>query len=76
VAVATAAKSTTQGANDTQTAAQELSRMAAELQRLVGQFKFDSTGTVAQGGQTRQTMAAAPRAKEAARRSGVPARVQ
>jgi methyl-accepting chemotaxis protein len=41
VAVATAAKSTTEGASNTQTAAQELARMAAELQRLVGQFKFD-----------------------------------
>jgi methyl-accepting chemotaxis protein len=41
VSVATAAKSTTEGATNTQTAAQELARMAAELQRLVGQFKFD-----------------------------------
>ena len=40
VSVATAAKSTTEGATNTQTAAQELARMAAELQRLVGQFKF------------------------------------
>ncbi len=41
VAVAQAAKSTTQGANDTQTAAGELARMANELQRVVGHFKFD-----------------------------------
>jgi len=41
VSVATAAKSTTEGATNTQTAAQELARMAAELQRLVGEFKFD-----------------------------------
>jgi methyl-accepting chemotaxis protein len=43
VSVATAAKSTTEGATNTQTAAQELARMAAELQRLVGQFKFDES---------------------------------
>jgi len=43
VAVATAAKSTTEGATNTQTAAQELARMAAELQRLVGQFKYQET---------------------------------
>ena len=41
VSVATAAKSTTEGATNTQTAAQELARMAAELQRLVGEFKSD-----------------------------------
>jgi methyl-accepting chemotaxis protein len=46
VSVATAAKSTTEGATNTQTAAQELARMAAELQRLVGQFKFDEGGSV------------------------------
>ena len=45
VSVATAAKSTTEGATNTQTAAQELARMAAELQRLVGQFKFDEAGS-------------------------------
>ena len=43
VSVATAAKSTTEGATNTQTAAQELARMAAELQRLVGQFKLDGS---------------------------------
>jgi methyl-accepting chemotaxis protein len=41
VAVAQAAKSTTQGASDTQTAAGELARMAAELQKIVSQFTFD-----------------------------------
>jgi len=45
VSVATAAKSTTEGATNTQTAAQELARMAAELQRLVGQFKFGDAGS-------------------------------
>ena len=45
VSVATAAKSTTEGATNTQTAAQELARMAAELQRLVGQFKFDESAS-------------------------------
>jgi methyl-accepting chemotaxis protein len=36
--VAVAAKNTTQGANDTQKASQELSRMAAGLQQVVSQF--------------------------------------
>ena len=36
--VAVAAKNTTQGANDTQKASQELSRMAAGLQQIVSQF--------------------------------------
>ncbi len=45
VSVATAAKSTTEGATNTQTAAAELARMAAELQRLVGEFKFDSNAS-------------------------------
>ncbi len=53
VSVATAAKSTTEGATNTQTAAQELARMAAELQRLVGQFKFDERGSVAGTGEVR-----------------------
>jgi len=39
--VAGAAKSTTEGASNTQSAATELSRMAAELQQLVGRFRFD-----------------------------------
>jgi hypothetical protein len=42
--VAGAAKSTSQGAGDTQTAAGELPRMAAELQGLVGQFKYGKEG--------------------------------
>ncbi|MCC6536847.1 MAG: hypothetical protein IT162_04810 [Bryobacterales bacterium] len=37
--VANAAKETTRGANDTQTAAHALSRMATELQNLVGRFQ-------------------------------------
>ena len=45
VSVATAAKSTTEGATNTQTAAAELARMAAELQRLVGEFKFEGAGS-------------------------------
>jgi len=42
--VATAAKNTSSGATDTQTASGELARMAAELQQLVGQFKYDGAG--------------------------------
>jgi len=38
MAVAMTAKSTTQGANDSQSAAQEVALMAAELQELVSQF--------------------------------------
>jgi methyl-accepting chemotaxis protein len=38
--VALAAKNTTQGANDTQKASQELSHMAAELQKTVSKFTF------------------------------------
>lgn len=38
--VATAAKSTTEGANDTQTASQELSRMASQLQAAISKFTF------------------------------------
>ncbi|HVN94615.1 MAG TPA: methyl-accepting chemotaxis protein [Terracidiphilus sp.] len=38
--VALAAKNTTQGANDTQKASQQLSHMAAELQRAVSRFTF------------------------------------
>jgi hypothetical protein len=53
VAVAQAAKSTTEGANDTQTASGELSRMASELQKIVGQFKFDSGGSGAKGSEFR-----------------------
>ncbi len=39
--VARAAQSTTSGATQTQASAQKLSRLAAELQQLVGQFKYD-----------------------------------
>ena len=38
--VAVAAKNTTQGANDTQKASQELSHMAAQLQKVVSRFTF------------------------------------
>ena len=38
VGVATAASSTSEGATDTQKAAAELTRMAVDLQRLVGRF--------------------------------------
>jgi methyl-accepting chemotaxis protein len=44
VSVATAAKGTTEGTANTQRAAQELARMATELQGLVGQFKYDGSG--------------------------------
>ena len=45
--VAEAARSTTAGAVDTQKSAQSLERMAAELQELVSQFKYDDhKGTV------------------------------
>ncbi|MGA2963800.1 MAG: methyl-accepting chemotaxis protein [Candidatus Korobacteraceae bacterium] len=44
--VAEAARSTTAGASETQKSAQALERMAAELQGLVGQFKYeDSTAS-------------------------------
>jgi methyl-accepting chemotaxis protein len=55
VAVATAAKSTTQGANDTQTAAGELARMAAELQKVVAQFKYDDSARSAGASEARTT---------------------
>jgi methyl-accepting chemotaxis protein len=55
VAVATAAKSTTQGANDTQTAAGELARMAAELQKVVSQFKYDDSSRSAGAPEARTT---------------------
>ena len=42
-AVARVANSTTQGAGETQTAARELSNMAAELRQLVAQFKYSGT---------------------------------
>jgi methyl-accepting chemotaxis protein len=43
--VAGAANSTMEGASTTQSAATELSRMALELQQLVGQFRFDEVQT-------------------------------
>ncbi len=55
VAVAQAAKSTTQGANDTQTAAGELARMAAELQKVVSRFRFDDSGRSAGAAEFRPT---------------------
>jgi methyl-accepting chemotaxis protein len=55
VAVATAAKSTTQGANDTQTAAGELARMSAELQKVVSQFKYDDSSRRAGAPEARTT---------------------
>ncbi len=42
--VAQAAESTSRGANDTQKAAQQLVQTAAELRRLVEQFKLNSSG--------------------------------
>jgi methyl-accepting chemotaxis protein len=45
--VATAAKNTSSGASDTQTASSELARMAAELQKLVSQFKYETDGASA-----------------------------
>ena len=48
--VAEAARSTTSGAGETQKSAHSLERMAAELQSLVGQFKYeDSHGRGARG---------------------------
>ena len=41
IAVATAAKNTTQGAENTKTAAGELSHMAAQVEQLISQFKFE-----------------------------------
>jgi hypothetical protein len=40
-----AATSAAQGANNTQTAAGELVRMASELQKVVAQFKYDDSAT-------------------------------
>jgi hypothetical protein len=55
MSVATAAKGTTEGTSNTQKAAQELAHMAAELQRLVGQFKYDGSGGVAGASAPRAT---------------------
>jgi len=55
--VATAAKSTTQGAAETQGAAQQLSSMAAELRKLVSQFKYgaaETGGSLPRNGKTSQ----------------------
>jgi methyl-accepting chemotaxis protein len=41
VGVSEAAKTTSGGASDTRSAAEEMARMAAELQTLVGQFKYE-----------------------------------
>jgi len=43
-AVANAAKNTTYGAEETNEAAQKLSKMATELRELVSQFKYESNG--------------------------------
>lgn len=54
--VAEAARSTTAGAVDTQKSAQSLERMAAELQELVSQFKYDdqrTPGSAKSAGKTR-----------------------
>ena len=50
--VAQAAESTTSGARDTQTAAGELARMAAELQSIVSRFRFESGGAAAVGSES------------------------
>ena len=50
--VADAARSTTAGAVDTQKSAQSLERMAAELQELVSQFKYDDRKAVTQRAST------------------------
>jgi methyl-accepting chemotaxis protein len=79
VSVATAAKSTTEGATNTQTAAQELARMAAELQRLVGQFKFDGSSSAAGAAEVRpapKLVREAQLASRAKRPSGVGTRLQ
>ena len=73
VSVATAAKSTTEGATNTQTAAQELARMAAELQRLVGQFKFDEAESGAGMAEVRSTTKQVHEAQLASRAKTPPA---
>jgi methyl-accepting chemotaxis protein len=79
VSVATAAKSTTEGATNTQTAAQELARMAAELQRLVGQFQFGEAGSGAGTAEVHSTPKLVREAQLASRakpQSGVTTRLQ
>jgi methyl-accepting chemotaxis protein len=51
--VAQAAKSTSNGATDTQTAAEELARITVDLQKLVWQFKYGDDGQAARGVQPR-----------------------
>ena len=79
VSVATAAKSTTEGATNTQTASQELARMAAELQRLVGQFRFDGNASAASAAEVRATSKQVREAQLASRaktQPGVTTRLQ
>jgi hypothetical protein len=45
--VAQAAQSTASGATQTQAAAQELARLAAEVQSAIGQFKYGNSGEIA-----------------------------
>ena len=55
VSVAQAAKSATEGAANSQTASQDLARMASQLEQLVRQFKFNQTGSSAGSGDFRPT---------------------
>ena len=68
--VAEAARSTTAGASDTQKSAQSLERMAAELQSLVAQFKYQDETKPASGvatlGPAFTAMKTAPAARAAA----------
>ena len=48
--VAQAAQNTDSGATQTQTAAQELARMAATLQQLVNQFKYEDAAVRSEAG--------------------------
>jgi len=61
--VAQAAQSTASGATQTQAAAQELARLASELQSEVGQFKVDDEGQ-----KTRQVARAKDSASKAPRK--------
>jgi methyl-accepting chemotaxis protein len=69
VGVADAARSTTAGAVDTQKSAQSLERMAAELQELVSQFKYDDRKNATQrpsmGGRTKANGKFVPTEQEA-----------
>ena len=55
--VAQVAESTTAGANDSQNAATELSRMASELQALVGKFRIEQDETASQNAAMLQQVA-------------------